>query len=194
MESPAISTFTGRARTSRCRTGPRRSSRSARLKVTGPPGAGWSRYSIATARERATCSRFGSVTRSSSARPAGSPRSRGKRESRARSPGTDRTARAGWGGSTGWGDRRFERSPVDRAREVATLNPMKTVVTGGAGFLGTHLVERLRAQGIEPYVPHLEDWHLTRERDVERLFAETSPELLIHLAAEVGGIGANQPH
>jgi GDP-L-fucose synthase len=69
---------------------------------------------------------------------------------------------------------------------------MKTVVTGGAGFLGTHLVERLRAQGIEPYVPHLEDWDLTRERDVERLFAETSPELLIHLAAEVGGIGANQ--
>jgi GDP-L-fucose synthase len=69
---------------------------------------------------------------------------------------------------------------------------MKTVVTGGAGFLGAHLVERLHGQGIEPYVPLLEDWDLTRERDVERLFAETSPELLIHLAAEVGGIGANQ--
>jgi GDP-L-fucose synthase len=69
---------------------------------------------------------------------------------------------------------------------------MKTVVTGGAGFLGTHLVERLRAQDIEPYIPLLKDWDLTRERDVERLFAETRPELLIHLAAEVGGIGANQ--
>ena len=69
---------------------------------------------------------------------------------------------------------------------------MKTVVTGGAGFLGTHLVERLRAQGIEPYIPLQKDWDLTRERDVERLFAETRPELLIHLAAEVGGIGANQ--
>jgi len=69
---------------------------------------------------------------------------------------------------------------------------MRTVVTGGAGFLGTHLVERLRADGIEPYVPLLEDWNLTRQDDVERLFAETEPELLIHLAAEVGGIGANQ--
>jgi GDP-L-fucose synthase len=69
---------------------------------------------------------------------------------------------------------------------------MKTVVTGGAGFLGRHLVERLRAQGIEPYVPLLEDWDLTRQGDVERLFAEARPELLIHLAAEVGGIGANR--
>jgi len=69
---------------------------------------------------------------------------------------------------------------------------MRTVVTGGAGFLGTHLVDRLRAQGIEPYIPLLEDWDLTREPDVERLFAQTRPELLIHLAAEVGGIGANQ--
>jgi GDP-L-fucose synthase len=69
---------------------------------------------------------------------------------------------------------------------------MKTVVTGGAGFLGTHLVDRLRAQGIEPYIPLLDDWDLTRERDVERLFTQTRPELLIHLAAEVGGIGANQ--
>jgi GDP-L-fucose synthase len=69
---------------------------------------------------------------------------------------------------------------------------MKTVVTGGAGFLGTHLVERLRAQSIEPYIPLQKDWDLTRERDVERLFTETRPELLIHLAAEVGGIGANQ--
>ncbi len=76
--------------------------------------------------------------------------------------------------------------------EVATLTPMKTVVTGGAGFLGTHLVERLRAQGIEPYVPLLKDWDLTREDDVARLYSEQRPELVIHLAAEVGGIGANQ--
>ena len=75
---------------------------------------------------------------------------------------------------------------------MVAVTSMKTVVTGGAGFLGTHLVERLRAQDIEPYVPLQKDWDLTRERDVERLFAETRPELLIHLAAEVGGIGANQ--
>lgn len=75
---------------------------------------------------------------------------------------------------------------------MVAVTSMKTVVTGGAGFLGTHLVERLRARGIEPYIPLQKDWDLTRERDVERLFAETRPELLIHLAAEVGGIGANQ--
>jgi GDP-L-fucose synthase len=75
---------------------------------------------------------------------------------------------------------------------AATVASMRTVVTGGAGFLGTHVVERLRAQGIEPFIPLIEDWDLTRADDVERLFAETEPELLIHLAAEVGGIGANQ--
>ena len=69
---------------------------------------------------------------------------------------------------------------------------MRAVVTGGAGFLGRYVVARLRAQGIEPYVPLLDDWDLTREGDVGRLFAEQRPELVIHLAAEVGGIGANQ--
>jgi GDP-L-fucose synthase len=69
---------------------------------------------------------------------------------------------------------------------------MRVVITGGAGFLGTHVAERLRAQGIEPFIPLIEDWDLTRADDVERLFVETEPELLIHLAAEVGGIGANQ--
>jgi len=69
---------------------------------------------------------------------------------------------------------------------------MRALVTGGAGFLGRHVVARLRAQGIEPYVPLLDDWDLTREGDVGRLFAAQRPELVIHLAAEVGGIGANQ--
>jgi len=69
---------------------------------------------------------------------------------------------------------------------------VRAVVTGGAGFLGRHVVERLRGRGIEPYVPLIDEWDLTRADDVERLFAETKPELVIHLAAEVGGIGANR--
>jgi GDP-L-fucose synthase len=69
---------------------------------------------------------------------------------------------------------------------------VRAVVTGGAGFLGKRVVESLRAQGIEPYVPRIEDWDLTKAGDVDRLFAEQKPELVIHLAAEVGGIGANR--
>ena len=69
---------------------------------------------------------------------------------------------------------------------------MRAVVTGGAGFLGKRVVERLRERGVEPYVPLIEEWDLTRADDVERLFAEIKPELVIHLAAEVGGIGANR--
>jgi GDP-L-fucose synthase len=65
-------------------------------------------------------------------------------------------------------------------------------VTGGAGFLGQYVVERLRAQGVEPFVPLVENWDLTQAGDVDRLFAEARPELVIHLAAEVGGIGANR--
>ncbi len=65
-------------------------------------------------------------------------------------------------------------------------------MTGGAGFLGQYVVERLRAQGVEPFVPLVENWDLTQAGDVDRLFAEARPELVIHLAAEVGGIGANR--
>ncbi|MDX6437088.1 MAG: GDP-L-fucose synthase [Gaiellaceae bacterium] len=66
------------------------------------------------------------------------------------------------------------------------------LVTGGGGFLGTHVVERLRAAGEEPFVARRRDYDLTRWQDTERLFAEARPELVLHLAAEVGGIGANR--
>src|SRR5215469_4030083 len=75
---------------------------------------------------------------------------------------------------------------------ASTLANMRVLVTGGGGFLGSHLVERLQAEGIEPFVARRSDYDLTHEADAERLFAEAQPELVFHLAAEVGGIGANR--
>ena len=69
---------------------------------------------------------------------------------------------------------------------------MKTLVTGGGGFLGSHLVAHMRADGVDPVVARKHDYDLTRWDDAERLFADVRPELVIHLAAEVGGIGANR--
>jgi GDP-L-fucose synthase len=68
-------------------------------------------------------------------------------------------------------------------------------VTGGAGFLGSFIVERLRAEGVpgeDIFVPRIGDFDLTREPDVVRMYDQAEPDLVIHLAAEVGGIGANR--
>jgi GDP-L-fucose synthase len=69
---------------------------------------------------------------------------------------------------------------------------VRALVTGGGGFLGSHVVERLRRDGVDPFVARRRDYDLTRPADVERLFESARPELVIHLAAEVGGIGANR--
>jgi GDP-L-fucose synthase len=69
---------------------------------------------------------------------------------------------------------------------------MTTIVTGGAGFLGSHLVDLLRADGIEPIVPRRADVDLTDTNAAAAFFAETKPTQVFHLAAEVGGIGANR--
>jgi GDP-L-fucose synthase len=66
------------------------------------------------------------------------------------------------------------------------------LVTGGGGFVGSHLVGRMRREGLEPFVARRRDYDLTRREDAERLFAEARPDLVVHLAAEVGGIGANR--
>ena len=68
----------------------------------------------------------------------------------------------------------------------------RVLVTGGGGFLGSHLVERLEREGHDVFVARRADYDLTRYDDAERLFDDAQPELIFHLAAEVGGIGANR--
>jgi GDP-L-fucose synthase len=76
---------------------------------------------------------------------------------------------------------------------VTALTEKRIVVTGGAGFLGSHLVERLQRAGCRRiFVPRKSHYNLTQADAVERLFEEQQPEVLIHLAASVGGIGANR--
>jgi GDP-L-fucose synthase len=68
---------------------------------------------------------------------------------------------------------------------------VRILVTGGGGFLGSHLVERLEAEGHDVFAARRRDYDLTHWDDTERLFEEARPERIFHLAAEVGGIGAN---
>jgi GDP-L-fucose synthase len=68
----------------------------------------------------------------------------------------------------------------------------RVLVTGGGGFLGSHLVERLEREGHDVVAARQVDYDLTRGEDAERMFRDAGAELVFHLAAEVGGIGANR--
>ncbi len=68
----------------------------------------------------------------------------------------------------------------------------RVVVTGGAGFLGSFVVERLRAAGASVTAPRSADYDLVDRAACRRLLADTKPDMVIHLAARVGGIGANR--
>jgi GDP-L-fucose synthase len=69
---------------------------------------------------------------------------------------------------------------------------VRVLVTGGGGFLGSHLVERLEGEGYDVVAARSTDYDLTRMDDTARMFDDSEPELVFHLAAEVGGIGANR--
>ncbi len=75
------------------------------------------------------------------------------------------------------------------------LSAKRIVVTGGLGFLGRRLTVQLREMGAADerlLTPSIEQFDLTREGDVERMYEQLRPDVVIHLAAEVGGIGANR--
>ena len=69
----------------------------------------------------------------------------------------------------------------------------RVVVTGGGGFLGCHVVSRLQnlGGGVEVCVPRRKDYDLRQPANVERLYRDARPDLVLHLAAVVGGIIVN---
>ena len=69
----------------------------------------------------------------------------------------------------------------------------RITVTGGKGFLGTHLIHKLKKRGCHYlYIADLPEYNLVKYEDIKRMYDDSKPDIVIHLAAKVGGIGYNQ--
>jgi len=78
---------------------------------------------------------------------------------------------------------------------MLNLGSERIVITGGDGFLGRHLQQELLQRGVKSenlLVPVSQEYNLTQQNDVERMYNDMRPSVVIHLAAQVGGIGANR--
>jgi GDP-L-fucose synthase len=73
------------------------------------------------------------------------------------------------------------------------LKEKRITITGGKGFLGSHLIKKLEERGCRQIsIADLPEFNLTDINDIRRMYEKTKPEIVIHLAAKVGGIGFNQ--
>src|SRR5437870_5757350 len=88
---------------------------------------------------------------------------------------------------------------VSLAAEVPNVEPTsafwkgkRVTVTGGRGFLGRHVVDLLEPHAAEVFTFSSSEYDLTRQSNVARMYADQRPDIVIHLAARVGGIGANR--
>ena len=78
---------------------------------------------------------------------------------------------------------------------MTDLKSKRITVTGGAGFLGGFVTAALRERGCtDVFIPRFEDYDLVAHTNVKRMYDDFRPDLVIHLAAVVGGIGANREH
>ena len=79
--------------------------------------------------------------------------------------------------------------------DVSFWRDQRVCVTGGSGFLGSFVVEKLRQRGAQDiFIPTMKQYDLVQPEAVQRLLNDARPDIIIHLAAHVGGIGANREH
>jgi len=86
------------------------------------------------------------------------------------------------------------RKPNNESRfPNSELRSKRITITGGKGFLGTHLINNLRAKGYQHlFIADIPEYNLVKPQDIKRMYHDSKPDIVIHLAARVGGIGFNQ--